>query len=67
MPGALLFTAAIIFYSVAGLDIVQLATAAAAHVVIGWIYLVLGVFAAPRLPFAAEAKKNPFVPPVSGA
>jgi len=60
MPGALFMIGAIIFYGLGALDLVQLAAAIGAHFLIGWGFLIFGVLAAPKLPFAAEARRNPF-------
>ena len=60
LPGALLLTAAIFLYGLGVLDLVQLAAAFAAHLVIGWIYLFAAPLFTPKLPIAA-AQKNPFV------
>jgi hypothetical protein len=60
MPGALFFTAAIILYGLSALDPVQLMVATSVHVVIGWIFIVLGVLALPRHPEAGLSQKNPF-------
>jgi hypothetical protein len=61
MPGALFMIGAILCYGLGALDLVQLAAATCAHMVIGWVYLLLGVWCVPRLPFAAAVNKNPFV------
>ncbi len=39
MPGAIFFTMAILMYGFVALDLVQLATAAMAHIIIGWVYV----------------------------
>jgi hypothetical protein len=61
MPGALLFTAAIVSYGLGVIDLVGLLIMAAVHVFAGWIY----VFVSPWfLPLCAEAKPlkdNPFL------
>ena len=62
MPGALFFSAAIVLYGLGGLDPVQLMLAACAHLVIGWIFIFLGVLALPRHPEASHTRKNPFQP-----
>jgi hypothetical protein len=62
MPGALFLIAAILLYGLGALDLVHLLAAAAAHIVIGWIYLVAGPLAAPLHPDLAEIKSNPFKP-----
>lgn len=62
MPGALFLSAAIAFYGLGRLDLVQLAAAFAFHLLLGWVYLVLGVVAAPKLEADQSLKKNPFTP-----
>ena len=42
------------------LDLVRLAIAGAAHLLLGWVYLLVSPLCLPRLPSAA-AKDNPFV------
>jgi hypothetical protein len=59
MPGALFCIAAIVGYGLGMLDLVKLLVAGGVHFVIGWVYLVLGTFAAQRHPEAA-AGGNPF-------
>ena len=61
MPGALLQTTAILFYGLGALDLVQLAAAFAAHLVMGWIYLCAAPLFAPKLEAMAVTKKNPFI------
>jgi hypothetical protein len=61
MPGALLMIVAILFYGFGVLDLVQLAAAVGAHLVAGWVYLICGVWASPKLVRAAAASENPFV------
>jgi len=64
MPGALLLTAAILFYGLGTLDLVQLTAAFGAHFVIGWIYVFAAPFFTPKLAAAAaEPDKNPFAGP----
>jgi hypothetical protein len=60
MPGALLMVTAIFFYGFGVLDLVQLTAAAGVHVIVGWVYTVLSVRAAPKLSSHASAEKNPF-------
>jgi hypothetical protein len=62
MPGALFMTGAILLYGLGALDLVHVLAAAAAHLVIGWIYLVAGPLAAPLHPAVAGIKPNPFKP-----
>ena len=58
--GALVLTGAIVLCGLGGLDLVQFASAAGVHLVIGWVYLFAGVLALPRHPAAPAAAKNPF-------
>jgi len=62
MPGALLMLAAIFLYGLDALGVIELAVAAALHLVIGWFYLVSATLRLPLLPAAKGAKQNPFVP-----
>ena len=57
MPGALVMIAAIVAYGLGFLDLVQLLAAAAAHFVIGWVYLFCAPFRVAKLP---SSPKNPF-------
>ena len=60
MPGALLLSAALVFYGLGGFDLVQLCFAFGMHLVIGWIYLFVSPLFLNRA--VAAEKKNPFVP-----
>lgn len=59
LPGALLLLAAISFYTFGVMDLVQLAFVFAAHIVLGWAYLLVGIFFVPQVPDAATPA-NPF-------
>ena len=61
VPGALLFTAGIALYHWGALNPISLCLFFAAHLVVGWIYVVLGQFGLPRINRAA-GKENPFKP-----
>ena len=63
MPGALVFAAGIAAYGLGLFDLVKLGGIGAAHLVVGWIYLIWCPFALPRRPKAGEAKANPFGTP----
>jgi len=58
MPGALLFTVALVFFTLGALDLIQLAIAFALHVLAGWIYLGVSPWFLPRV--APAEQKNPF-------
>ncbi len=60
MPGALLLTAAIFFYGLGVLDPVHLVVAGAAHLLMGWIYVIVSPLYLPRHT-AAGGQTNPFV------
>ncbi|HXS67494.1 MAG TPA: hypothetical protein VN761_01545 [Candidatus Polarisedimenticolia bacterium] len=60
MPGALLMILAILAYGFGVLDLVQFSAAVGAHIVAGWVYLVLGVWAAPKISREAAKAENPF-------
>lgn len=60
MPGALLLAAGILMYDFGIVDLVGLGFIAAGHLVLGWIYLFLGLLFLPRIADATRARKNPF-------
>jgi len=60
MPGVLLLLGAIFCYGLGWLDLVRLALAAAIHLAIGWVYVVLSILKLPRHAEAAAAGANPF-------
>lgn len=60
MPGALLLTAGIVLYGFGVLDLVELTAVLVAHILAGWIYVISGVRAAPKLPARQSTEKNPF-------
>ena len=60
MPGALLLTTSILFFDFDVLDLVRLAVAAGAHLMLGWIYLFVSPMFLPRIPEAAAIRRNPF-------
>jgi hypothetical protein len=63
MPGALAMTAAVVVYGLGAFDLIQLAMAAAGHLVLGWVYLLAGALAQPRRQTPSPAPPNPLVPP----
>jgi hypothetical protein len=63
MPGALLLSAAIFLYSSDAFGLVELAVAAALHLVIGWVYVIVSTLRLPPHPEAVAVKQNPFVTP----
>jgi hypothetical protein len=60
MPGALLMCGVIVVYGLGKLDVVQLLAAVAAHFAVGWIYLILGPFYAPKPAGTTALQENPF-------
>ncbi|MGA2867334.1 MAG: hypothetical protein ABSF95_22895 [Verrucomicrobiota bacterium] len=60
MPGALLLTVAILVYGLGALDLIELAVAAAGHIVLGWLYLFASSLSLPRHPATPAAPLNPF-------
>jgi hypothetical protein len=58
MPGALLLTAAVAFYALGMLDLIQMSFAFGAHLALGWIYLLLSLLFLP--PVFPSGKRNPF-------
>jgi hypothetical protein len=61
MPGALLFTAAIVSYGLGLIDLVGLLILAAAHLLAGWIYLCVSPWFLPLCAEAKPLKDNPFL------
>ena len=59
IPGALLLTAAIAFYAVGALDLIQMSSAVGAHLVLGWIYLFISPLFLQRV--SPSEKRNPFL------
>ncbi len=65
LPGALLMLAAISFYALGVMDLVQLGFVYASHLVLGWVYLLVGIFfvrravetISPANPFTASSPK----------
>jgi hypothetical protein len=66
LPGAILFTAAIVLYGLGALDLIQFGFLFGAHVVLSWIYLLLSQWFLPRLD-SKPASDNPFNPPRQGS
>ena len=60
MPGALLMCGAILLYGWGAFDLVRLAAAGAAHVVVGWVYLFVSPLRLPRYEKATASEENPF-------
>jgi hypothetical protein len=60
MPGALVMIATIVAYGFGVLDLVQLAAAVVAHVLVGWVYAFWGAWVTPKVSVAAGPAKNPF-------
>ncbi len=58
MPGALLLAAAIAFYGLGALDLIQMSFAFGAHLVLGWIYLFISPLFLQRV--SPSEKRNPF-------
>ncbi len=60
MPGALLLTAGIVLYGLGALDVLLLLIVAAAHLLLGWIYLCWATLFRPRISDPGISRKNPF-------
>lgn len=60
LPGALLMLAGISGYDFGALDLVGMMFIFGAHILLGWVYVLLGIFAAGRVASGPLAKKNPF-------
>jgi hypothetical protein len=63
LPAALFLSLCLVLYGLAYLELIRLALACAVHLVIGWIYIALGIACVPRTSAAARSAKNPFTPP----
>lgn len=61
MPGALLMTAALVLYRLGWFDLVGLSVALAAHLVLGWGYIVVGVLRLEPHPALSAPEGNPFM------
>ena len=59
LPGALLLAAAIAFYGLGALDLIQMSFAFGAHLVLGWIYLFISPLFLQRV--SPSEKRNPFL------
>jgi hypothetical protein len=60
MPGALLLVVAISFYDLGVMDLVQLAFIYVAHLVLGWVFILVSPFSLPRLAASGKSAGNPF-------
>lgn len=60
MPGALLMAAGTVWYGLGGLDPLKWLVVAAAHFLMGWLYLAIGLFLTPKLQSVSPRKGNPF-------
>jgi hypothetical protein len=60
LPGALVMLAGISFYDLGALDLVGLLFVFIAHIIVGWVYLMLGVLAAARVNTETGGRENPF-------
>ena len=61
LPGALLMAAGILLYDFGALDLVEFGFVFGAHLILGWLYIFVGLLFVPVLP-AVLPKGNPFVP-----
>jgi hypothetical protein len=61
LPGALVLTAAIVFYGLGVLDLVQISAVFAAHLIIDLVYALTAPFFTARI--APALSGNPFSPP----
>lgn len=59
LPGALMMLAAISFYALGVMDLIQLGFMFTAHLVLGWLYLIVGIFFVSPV-VAAITPVNPF-------
>jgi len=65
MPGALLMGGAILFYDLAVLDLVHMMFVFGAHLLVGWVYLIVSPWFLTPDCSGPAGKKNPFAPPPS--
>jgi hypothetical protein len=63
----LVLIAAIFLYGTGVFDLIRLAVAAGAHLIIGWIYLIASPLCCPPYVAAASLSKNPFAAGTQGA
>jgi hypothetical protein len=66
VPGALMMTVAFCLYRLAQIDPLRLMAAFALHFLLGWVYLVLGTLASPKLGTSFNRRTNPFRFPTAG-
>ncbi len=59
LPGALLMILGVLLYALQFIGMVSFCFICAAHFILGWLYLLFGLFFLPRLGTAAP-KENPF-------
>lgn len=64
LPGALVMATAITVYDLGALDLIHMGFILGAHLVLGWVYLVLGPLFLPRHPTATSRRGNPFASPL---
>jgi hypothetical protein len=60
LPGSLFLSGGIVVYGLGALDLPLVGLAAAAHLLIGWIYLATAIWCLPVQAEGATAKANPF-------
>lgn len=60
LPGAFVMILGLSFYDLGALDLVRLAFVFVAHLVVGWIYLGVGLFFVPRIASLTQPTANPF-------
>jgi hypothetical protein len=67
MPGAILFSGAILLYSLTLLDLVRLSFFAVFHLVVGWVYVFTSALCLPKATVDQGLGANPFVASPSGS
>jgi hypothetical protein len=60
MPGALVMVGAIFAYGLGVLNLLEMIAIFAAHIAVGWAYLILGPLSLPRTPNLPPSTVNPF-------
>jgi hypothetical protein len=66
LPGALLMAGSILLYALAVLDLVHLMLLFGAHILLGWVYLIISPWFLASDSASATRSKNPFAPPSTG-
>lgn len=60
LPGALVMATAVVVYDFGAMDLIHVVFILVVHLVLGWIYLWVGLLFLPRHPAEASRRRNPF-------